>query len=189
MRTSNAMPHANRLLTAEEFGDLDLEDGYRYELVDGRVERVSPAKWRHGQIATRILFALEAHARAHHLGETVIPTGFTLSRQPDTVREPDVAFIRSDCIPTEGLPDAFWPGAPDLAVEVLSSSDRRGRIQRKLDDYLSRGVTLVWVVDPKKQTVTAYRRLSPPVVSGLDDTLEAPDLLPGFSVAVRDVFA
>jgi Uma2 family endonuclease len=188
MRTSNAMPNANRLLTAEEFADLDLEDGYRYELVDGRVERVSPAKWRHGQMATRILFALEAHGRANRSGETVLPTGFTLARLPDTVREPDVAFIRRERLPAEGLPDAFWQGAPDLVVEVLSSSDRRGRIQRKLDDYLSHGVTLAWVVDPKKQTVTAYRPLTPAVVNGLDDTLDAEDLLPGFRLPVRTIF-
>ena len=98
------------------------------------------------------------------------------------MREPDIAFVRQDRIPADGVPDGFWPGAPDLAVEVTSPGDRPSEIRAKVSDYLARGVRLVWVVDPKKKTVTTHNPLSTPVTLGVDDVLDAGDVVPGFSL-------
>jgi hypothetical protein len=92
--------------------------------------------------------------------------GVKLAVNPDTVREPDIAFVRQDRIPENGVPDGYWPGAPDLAVEIRSPGDQRSEIAAKVADYLARGVRLVWVVDPKKKTVTSHTPLSSPVTLG-----------------------
>lgn len=114
--------------------------------------------------------------------------GFMLATNPDTVYGPDVSFVRRERIPAAGLPEGFWPGAPDLAVEIRSPQDRRRDVTRKVDAYLAGGTLLVWVVEPQKEHITAYRRLSAPTTLGLDDTLDAGDVVPGFRCAVRQIF-
>lgn len=181
------MSHQAQLVTAEEFAQIP-DDNYRYELVEGRVIRMSLPGGLHGALAIRLAVLLEHHVRAHNLGVVMGEAGFHLARNPDTVRGPDLSFIRRERIDPTGLPEGFWSGAPDLAVEIRSPGDRRGEIWRKVDDYLTRGVRLVWVVEPRKKTVTSYRRLSPPITSGIDDTLAADDVVPGFACTVREIF-
>jgi Uma2 family endonuclease len=128
------------------------------------------------------------HAEAQRLGVVMTPAGFKLATNPDTVRGPDVAFIRRERIPATGLPEGFWLGPPDHAVEIRSPGDRASAVRAKVEDYLTRGVTLVWVVEPRRQTVTVYRRLSPPVTHCGDETLDAGDVVPGFACTVRTIF-
>src|SRR5690606_26347822 len=112
--------------TAEELAVLvaQADDGRRYDLVAGELEVMSPAKPRHGRIVGRLTGPLEAHVRSHHLGEVFgAETGFLLAREPDTVRGPDVAFVRRERVQAVGDTDDWWPGAPDLAAEVLSPND------------------------------------------------------------------
>ena len=181
------MPARERLVTAEEFARIP-DDDQHYELVEGRVVRISPPGSRHGLLATRIAALLYQHVDAHRLGAVLTPAGFRIATDPDTVREPDVAFVRAERMPSTGVPDGFWPGPPDLAVEIRSPSDRRAAISAKVRDYLARGVRIVWVVEPKKQTVTVHRRESPAVTLGMDEEIEAAEILPGFSCAVRRLF-
>ena len=115
-------------------------------------------------------------------------TGFRIASNPDTVRAPDVAVIRNQGI-GGGLPDGFFPGAPDLAVEVLSPNDRAGDVLAKVQDWLNAGTAAVWVVDPKTQTVTIYGADRKAAILTSTDTLSGGDLLPGFSVPVADLFA
>ena len=117
------MPAYERWVTAEEFSRIPNDD-YHYELVEGRVVRVSPPGSRHAVLAMQIAALLHGYVMAHGLGRVMTPAGFTLARNPDTVREPDVAFVRQDHIPKTGVPDGYWPGPPDLAIEVRSSGDR-----------------------------------------------------------------
>jgi Uma2 family endonuclease len=183
----NAMSVHERLVTAEEFARIP-DDDYRYELVEGRVVRVSPPGSRHGVLITRISMLLAQHADAHRLGAVMTCAGAKLAADPDTVREPDIAFVRQDRIPAAGVPDGFWPGAPDLAVEIRSPGDRPSELGAKVSDYLARGVRLVWVVDPKKKTVTTHAPRSAPVTLGVGDVLEALEVVPGFSCPVRRIF-
>jgi Uma2 family endonuclease len=175
------------LVTADEFARIP-DDDHHYELVAGRVVRMSPPGSRHAVLATRMAMLLGQHTEAHHLGAVMTPGGFKIAMDPDTVREPDVAFVRQDRIPAGGVPDGFWPGPPDLAIEITSPSDRPSEVQAKVADYLTRGVRLVWVLNPNAKTVTIHAPRSSPVTLGVDETLDAGDVLPAFACAVRRIF-
>jgi Uma2 family endonuclease len=149
---------------------------------------MSPPGSRHAVLATRIAVLMAHHTDAHNLGVVMTPGGFTLATNPDTVREPDIAFVRRDRIPDEGVPDGFWPGPPDLAVEIRSPGDRQPEILAKVQDYLARGVRLVWVVDSKERTVSVHRPQSPPVALRVDDVLDGGDVVAGFSCEIRRIF-
>jgi Uma2 family endonuclease len=181
------MPGRAELVTAEEFARIPNDD-YHYELVEGRIIRMSPPGSRHAVLATRIAVLLGQYAEAHDPGAVMTHGGFTLATNPDTVREPDIAFVSRERIPQTGVPDGFWPGPPDLAVEIKSPGDRQSEILAKVTDYLTRGVRLVWVIDPKQHTVTVHQARSAPVTRGIDDLLDAGDVIPGFACAVRRIF-
>jgi Uma2 family endonuclease len=178
------MSRSESLVTAEEFARIP-DDDHRYELVDGRVIRMSPPGSRHALLITRLAVVLTQHVEPNDLGLVLSSGGFKLRTGPDTVREPDVAFVRRDRIPAGGVPAGFWPGPPDLAIEIRSPGDRSSAIQAKVAEYLARGVRLVWVIDAQRQQVKSYRPDAPPAVHGIDDILDAPDVVPGFSCDVR----
>jgi Uma2 family endonuclease len=113
--------------------------------------------------------------------------GYVLSRNPDTVREPDVSFLSKQRLEQQDL-DAFLEGAPDLAVEVLSPGNTAAEMRGKMSEYFAAGCRVVWIVDPLRRSVTVYRSDGNPVLLTEDDTLTEPELLPGFALAVRDVF-
>jgi Uma2 family endonuclease len=187
MAERQTMPESARLVTAEELERFP-DDDYRYELVEGRVIRMSPVGWQHGRMVVRLATLLNRHVDDRNLGVVVTEVGFKLASNPDTVRGPDLAFVRHERIPPEG-PRGFWQGPPDLVVEVLSPDDRGSEVRAKVGEYLQSGVTVVVVVDPDDETVSVSRRLSPTLVlSGDDAVLEVGDLLPGFSCTLRQIF-
>lgn len=187
MRGRHIMLEQTQLVTAEQFARIP-DDAHRYELVEGRIIRMSPPGARHAVLVTSIASLLKQHADAYGLGVVMSSGGFTIERGPDTVREPDVAFVSRVRIPGTGVPDAFWEGAPDLAVEVVSPGDRRLAVIRKVDHYLASGVRLVWVVEPRLKNVTVYRAGAPAATLALGDTLDAGDVLPGLACEVRRLF-
>lgn len=111
-----------------------------------------------------------------------------LSVDPPTVRGPDIAFLAKRRLPPEGVPVGFWPGAPDLAVEIVSPSNRAGEIQEKVLEYLAAGAHLVWVVDPSTQSVATYRSREKIRILTADNTLEGSDVLPGFRLSLSELF-
>jgi Uma2 family endonuclease len=115
-------------------------------------------------------------------------TGFKIASSPDTVRAPDIAFVRRERIPESGIPKEFWPGAPDLAVEVLSPGDRIKAVEEKVGDWLASGASAVWVVDPKRKSVTVYRSLKDTQTLLEDDELDGQTVVPGFRCRVADIF-
>jgi Uma2 family endonuclease len=166
------------------------DDGQRYELVAGVLISEPLPGARHGRVAVRIAYALRAFVEREGLGEGVVAdTGFVLARDPDTVRGPDVAFIARERYEAAGDPPTAFPGAPDLAVEVVSPSNRPGDVRAKVADYLAAGTRLVWVVDPDpaRLTITAYETLLSPRVHGADDEIDGSPVLPGFRCRVRDL--
>ncbi len=181
------MAHRLGLVTAEEFARIP-DDDHHYELVEGRVIRMSPPGSRHAVLAVRVAVLLAQHAEANGLGSVMANGGVRLATNPDTVREPDIAFVRRDRIPDAGVPEGFWPGPPDLVVEIRSPGDRRSEIQAKVADYLARGVRLVWVVDPRTKTVTTYQLHALPITHNEEDELDAGDVVPGFTCPVRRIF-
>lgn len=179
---------STRLLTVEDLYDLP-EDGRRYELVEGYLLSEPLPGPRHGRVIARIVHLLVDHVDSHQLGEVIAAdSGFILARSPDTVRGPDVAFVARERYDAAGDPVTAFPGAPDLAVEVVSPSSRPADVHGKVADYLAAGTKLVWVVDPAAKTVTVYRTLLQPRTLGGEDRLEGEDVLPGFSVAAADCF-
>lgn len=150
---------------------------------------MSPAGWLHGDAIGALHSELGHFIRRNRLGKIFgAETGFLLARNPDTVRAPDIAFIANANIPAALPESGYWPGAPDLAVEVISTNDRAGEIDEKIKVWLEAGVQLLWVVDPELQTVTAYRSLTDVLAYPRNATLEAGELLPGFSLEVAEIF-
>ncbi|MCC6127328.1 MAG: Uma2 family endonuclease [Pirellulales bacterium] len=175
-----------QLLTADRY--FELGDIGPSELLRGELVMMSPAFFNHGWVVTKIDTTLAGFVYSRRLGIVVSgEAGFLLETNPDTVRVPDVAFIRSERMPPEGVPK-FFPGAPDLAVEVLSPSDRPGDISSKVQDWLRAGCLVVWLVDPRTKTVIVHRRDAEPQGFSETDLLECPDLLPGFTVPVVEIF-
>jgi len=182
-----AQPQA-RSLTVEDLYRLP-DDGRKYELVEGNLLSEPLPGARHGRLAARIVRLLSDFVEARGLGEVLTcDTGFVLARSPDTVRGPDVAFVSRERYDAAGDTDAAFPGAPDLAVEVLSPTNRPDDVHAKVADYLAAGTRLVWVVDPRRETVTTYRRLLEPQRLHGEDLLDGDDVLTGLSLRVSDLF-
>src|SRR5678816_2505157 len=122
MRRDRGMSKITRLVTAGELERLP-DDGYRYELVEGRLVRMSPVTFDHGRIVLRLGFLLSRHLEERPVGVIGTDIGFKLASNPDTVRGPDIAFVRSERVPARGTP-GFLKQSPDAVIEVLSPDDR-----------------------------------------------------------------
>lgn len=177
------------LLTAEDLYRLPNDRCHRYELVRGELVTAMPPGFDHGSDALRCGELLNAFVRPRRLGRVVAETGFVLFRGPDTVRAPDVAYVVTDRLPPPAQSAKFFEGAPDLAVEVISPSDTTSEVIEKVREYLTSGTRLVWLVDRGTRSITVYRANGSAHLLQEDDELSGEDVLPGFSVRVREVFA
>ena len=134
------------------------DNGMIYELVCGELKMMSPAGGRHGRIVNRISLLLSNHVESNNLGIVLAAeTGFRLATDPDTVRAPDVAFVTKQRYAAIEDDIGYLPLAPDLAVEVLSPSDRFSDVEEKTQCWLSHGCRLVLVVDPAQHLVFVHR--------------------------------
>jgi Uma2 family endonuclease len=176
-------------MTAEQLLEMP-KDGSRHELVQGELKTMPPSGGEHGFVGMNLAAPLARHVRAQQLGVVLgAETGFILSRKPDTVRAPDIAFVRKERIPATGIPKAFWPGAPDLAVEVMSPGDTVMEVDEKVQQWLEAGTGLVWVVNPRRWTVTVYRSLANVTILSVKDELDGQDTIPGFCCRVGEIFS
>jgi Uma2 family endonuclease len=158
-----------------------------FELIEGELLPMSPPGFDHGCIVADIVSALREFVRSRKLGLVAAEAGFCVSHDPDTVRSPDVAFVRTERLPSGGVP-AFFQGAPDLAVEVISPWDRASEVIAKSRDWLRYGCTAVWVVDPGTKTATIYSDQSQAFFLSEKDDLICEELLPGFRLPLSQVF-
>jgi Uma2 family endonuclease len=178
---------SNPVLTELDLARLP-DDGYRHELRAGLVLAEPRPFPLHARIQARVIELLAGFARAEALGPVLGDAGFVLARDPDTVRGPDVVFVcreRWDAVTNK---ERFFPGAPDLAVEILASSNRTAEIQTKIADYLAAGARLVWIVDPADRSVTVYRPPVPPRRLASDEPLDGAEVLPGLSIRAAALF-
>ena len=180
------MSEAARLLTAEEL--FDYPDSKYYELVRGVPRVCEPPGGVHGRLAVKIAARLLDHVERLGLGTVLVEAGYVLRRGPDTVRGPDVSFISSTRLPPDRIPEQFIPGAPDLAVEILSPDSRWSEIEEKVADYLAGGARLVWLVEPREQRVIVRYPDRPSRVLGPQDILDGENVVPGFALAVAELF-
>ncbi|MCW5970294.1 MAG: Uma2 family endonuclease [Blastocatellales bacterium] len=176
-----------QIVTAEDL--MAMSSDSHFELVKGELRPMSAAGSRHGRIISRIAVPMGAFADKNRLGEIFgAETGFILATNPDTVRAPDIAFVRTERLDAVGDIDEYWPGPPDLAVEVISPNDRIYELDEKIDDYIASGVRAVWIVNPKRRTVTVHHPGEAPIVYTEADLIEGGEILPGFSIAVAGIF-
>jgi len=145
----------------------------------------------HGLLSSKLLRLLGNFAESHGLGNvTGSDAGFDLGISPKTgratVRIPDVAFVAKA---RESKGDILFKGAPDLAVEVISPSETYTMVRQKLTDYFAAGTRLMWLVYPDAEQIEVFTALESVTELGLEDTLTGGDLLPEFSVKVKDIFA
>lgn len=165
-------------------------NGFRYELVKGVLKEMTPTGFHHGQLVVNLTISLGAHVKANSLGVVVgAETGFKIESNPDTVLAPDVAFVRQERVLQTGRTEKFWPGAPDLAVEVLSPSDTVYEVEEKVAAWLAAGTSMVWVLNPKQRTLHVHRPNASLRVLSESDVLDGQDVVPGFRIKISEIFA
>jgi Uma2 family endonuclease len=174
-----------RPFTADELLRLP-DDGWRYELVQGELKRMSPAGYDHGDIAMNIGAHLKAYVRAHRLGKVfAAETGFLLSRSPDTVLAPDVSYVHTERL-MRPRGRGFFVGHPDLAVEVISPDDLYTDVDEKTQQYLKAGTSAVVIVNPRTGTVQVHRGSND--VRTMPDMLDVDDVVPGWKMPLAEIF-
>lgn len=181
------MSTITRPITAEEL--FAMGDNGRCELINGEVVRMSPSGFSHGRVVGRLTRAIANFVEEHDLGEVVgAETGFTIRRKPDTVRAPDIGFVSKARLPDGDVP-AFFPGHPDLAVEVVSPGDTVAEVTQKVDQWLDAGTTSVWVVNPTNRSVVIHRAGNTVIQYRVGDAITDEPTLPGFALKVAKVFS
>ncbi len=181
-------PSSALALTAEQLLQLP-DDDSRRELVAGQLREMTPAGAEHGAVAARILTLLDRAAGDANAGRVfAAETGFLLERDPDTVRAPDAAFVTRERVEKAGPVPGFWPGPPDLAVEVVSPGDTYSQLHEKARAWLRAGARLVLVADPVNRDVTLYRTPAEAIVLTGDEPVDCSTVLPGFTPPARSLF-
>ena len=182
------------LLNADEFYLFCGQNEGWYELVEGEVVEMAPPSDVHGEVAGNIVTAFNIYSRQRGAGRARVETGYTLRTGPDTVRGPDVSFVFRPRV--EGRGRGFVPGAPDVAVEVVSPSDTAAESARKVDEYLAAGSQRVWVVYPSERRVVIHRADGAVIFYDGDSVITYDgnsvitdeELLPGFSLPLSEIF-
>lgn len=155
-------------------------DGFRHELVKGDLRKMSPTRGEHAAITMQLAGRLDHHVTTNGLGLVLVGgPGFRLFTSPDTVRAPDIAFVRSERVARNEITNKFVPGAPDLAVEILSPNDTVFGIEEKIEQHLAAGAGMVMVHCPQAAVQTLTE----------NDTLGGQDVVPGFRCGVAEIFA
>src|SRR5258706_12563316 len=180
------MSVTTRPITAEELyamGELG-----RCELVKGEIVKMPPAGADHGEIAGVVFALIWNFVKPRKLGKVyAAETGFTIEREPDTTRAPDVGFVKNARVPPRGK-KGFFDGPPDLAVEVVSFNDLASEVSEKIEQWLGGGTTSVWVVDPRTRTIDVYRRGREVIRYRENDELRDEPTLPSFVLKIIEVF-
>ena len=176
------------LLTAADLLRLDAE-GVRGELIRGVLCETMAAGQRHGKIVMNLAIAVGAFIQRERLGTLVgSDSGVWLERDPDTVREPDIAFTSTERLPLGEDVAGYAEVIPDLVVEVASPSDSRRAVHDKARMWLSHGVRLVWAVHPEARAIDVYRPGHATLTISGEGALDGLDVLPGFSCPLEAVF-
>ncbi len=193
------MNNAHQLIEKISVDDfiLMLDEENPFELIDGEVVYMTPTKFQHSKIAVKLLMALNTHAEKNNLGQAFMETTFVMpdSDDPNWVkgsRIPDLMFINSERLAyyEAHMPD--WENkplilVPDLVVEIVSPTDSYSDIDRKVDGYLRDGVSLVWIIDPRRKKVNVVKTNSQIRLS-VDDMLTGNDVIGGFEIPVAAIF-
>ena len=177
------------LITANELLHMP-DNGMRRELVEGELREMTPAGHEHGFVAMNFSAPLHAFVKEKALGKVfAAETGFVLAVDPDTVRAPDVAFVSRERLALLSKTNGFFPGPPDLAVEVISPDDSYAEVEEKVEAWLNSGCRVVVVVNPRNRTLKVYRSTADVALLTVADAFHCQDLLPGFKLPVSQIFS
>ena len=150
---------------------------------------MAPPGFEHGCVALNFAARLELFVERNNLGAVfAAETGFILARGPDTVRAPDVAFVSRKRLEAVPMGPGYFPGVPDLAVEVISPNDTYTEVESKVEDWLTAGCHMVVTVNPRNRTLNIYRKPNESTVLTVNDTFDGGDVVPGFRFPVREIF-
>lgn len=175
-------------MTADELLHMP-PDEFKYELVKGILRKMSPSGQKHGKVAGRIFLSMALHVKTNRLGEVyAAETGFKIASDPDTVRAPDAAFVTQQRVEQAGDVEGFFPGPPDLAVEVISPSDSYTEVEEKVLEWLESGCRMIVVANPRKAILTVYRSLNEIKALTETDVLNGEDVVPGWILPVKGIF-
>jgi len=179
----------NQRMTAEDLWEMAEVPGKRFELVRGELVEVPGAGGEHGFLALWVGALLLRFVMERDLGVVCgDSTSYVLHHDPDVVRIPDVSFVAKARVPETGVPMGFWPFAPDLAVEIVSPTDRAEDVHSKVLEYLEAGTRLVWVLWPRDRRVTVYTSAAAAYELDVDGVLDGGEVLPGFQAEVSGLF-
>jgi Uma2 family endonuclease len=182
------MTTETRLMTAEELWQLP-DDGQRHELIEGELTTTAPPGGGHGKLAVRLSSRLDVYVAAHKLGEVFAETGCIIRRNPDVVLSPDAAYISYERLPGGVLPEGFIDGTPELVAEIISPGDLYTEVDEKVAKWLAAGTLMVLVINPRRRTVTVHRPTSTSTPLTEDDQIDGADVVPGWTMSVRELFA
>ena len=172
-------------MTAEELGNLE-DDYHRHELIKGELLTMPLVKAEHMRVCANLIIILGQYVKANRFGIVNAEGGYKLESDPDTVLGPDVSFVSQNRISLS--PEGYHSGPPDLAIEVLSPSDRKGMVEHKLSLWMEFGTRSVWLVNPRRRTVEVVTSLDNRRMLHEDDEL-VDETVPGFRVKVSEIFA
>ena len=167
-------------MTVEQFSRLP-RDGVRHEMNAGELITMPPPKSLHSLVMLAVLERLQVYLKDHPVGRAIPEAGYVLSRQPLTIRQPDVSVLSKERIQATEE-DSYFEGAPELAVEIVSPSDSADDLQLKIQQYLGAGAQWVWVLYPKTQSVNVWDANGARMFGG-------DDILPGFALKVSELFS
>jgi Uma2 family endonuclease len=173
------------LLTIEQFDQLPVKEGISYELNGGEVITMTEPMPRHNRVRDRIARLMGNFVEERKLGAVFVETGYQLT--PETVRIPDVSFVPAERMREIDL-DKRIQGAPALAIEVVSPTDLAEELTQKMNQYLIAGAKAVWVFYPKTREVQVFHPGGTNLIRREPESLEEPDLFPGFSLDLKTVF-
>jgi len=178
---------AKRLITAEEFARMPGSE--HMELIRGEVRVTRPPSKEHGAVALAIGTLLRLWTQQGARVKAGVEAGFILAHDPDVIRGPDAYYVSAERIPADDESRAFWTIAPDLAIEVISPSETADEIRDKVRDFLAAGTLQVWAIYPRTREVVVHTPDGLARTYGSEDVIEYPDILPGFSCKVSELFS
>ena len=160
------------------------KDGRKWELVEGRLTEV-PTEWGHDLIGVNLIFLMRPFARGHGYMSSG-QAGFHMAH--GNIRVPDVSFTRKERIPGGKPANSFGAVAPDLCIEIISPSEERADMARKVREYFAGGAEQVWHIFPEVEQIVVFTSPTETQTFSADDIIDAGGILPGFSCRVGDIF-
>ena len=183
------MTTSTSLLTATDLWNMP-GHGEGYELVLGELRPMPPSGQEHSIIGLDLATMLNAFVKSNKLGKiTGADGGYILHKAPDTVRAPDIGFVKVDRLPNGKATQKYFPGPPDLAVEIISPHDVYEEVEDKVEEFLEAGTRIVWGINPRRKSITIFRGDNSITALRAADILSGEDVIPGFSLPISEIFA